>query len=78
MQDSEEYGGANQPEEIGGEKGAAEQLEQILAIGLPPLSRVAYRILATQQMRRTRFRTPFSQPIPAWTNLEDRRRSPPG
>jgi RNA polymerase sigma-70 factor (ECF subfamily) len=32
-------------EEIGGEEGTAEQLEQILASGLPPLYRRAYRIL---------------------------------
>ena len=45
MQNSEEYGGTNQPEEIGGEEGAAQQLKQILASGLPPLYRLAYRIL---------------------------------
>src|SRR5580692_7541516 len=32
-------------QEIGGEKGAAQQLEQILTNGLPPLYRRAYRIL---------------------------------
>ena len=36
MQNSEEYGGTNQSEEIGGEEGAAQQLKQILASGLPP------------------------------------------
>ena len=45
MQNGEEYGGTNQPEEIGGEEGAAQQLKQILASGLPPLYRMAYRIL---------------------------------
>ena len=45
MQNSKEYGVADQPEEIGGEEGAAQQLKQVLASGLPPLYRVAYRIL---------------------------------
>src|ERR1700722_8132874 len=39
------YGGTDEREEIGGEEGAAQQLEQILASGLPPLYRRAYRIL---------------------------------
>ena len=45
MQNSKEYGGTDQSEEIGGEEGAAQQFKQILASGLPPLYRVAYRIL---------------------------------
>lgn len=45
MQNSKEYGGTDQHEEIGGEQGAGQQLKQILASGLPPLYRVAYRIL---------------------------------
>ena len=45
MQKRDEYTAADGSEEIGGEKGAAEQLEQILACGLPPLYRRAYRIL---------------------------------
>ena len=44
MQNRKEFSG-KQPEEIGGEKGAAHQLEQILAGGMPPLYRMAYRIL---------------------------------
>src|ERR1700722_2746760 len=39
------YGGTDEREEIGGEEGAAQQLEQILASGLPSLYRRAYRIL---------------------------------
>jgi serine/threonine-protein kinase RsbW len=38
-------GRAGKLEEIGGEEGAAQQLEQILASGLPPLYRTTYRIL---------------------------------
>jgi len=45
MQNRNTYGGTNEREEIGGEEGAAQQLEQILASGLPPLYRRAYRIL---------------------------------
>ena len=46
MQDRNTYGGTDEREEIGGEEeGAAQQLEQILASGLPPLYRRAYRIL---------------------------------
>ena len=45
MQRRNTYGGTNESEEIGGEEGAAQQLEQILASGLPPLYRRAYRIL---------------------------------
>jgi RNA polymerase sigma-70 factor, ECF subfamily len=45
MQKRDEYARTDGSEEIGGEKGAAEQLEQILAGGLPPLYRRAYRIL---------------------------------
>jgi RNA polymerase sigma-70 factor (ECF subfamily) len=45
MQKRDEYTAADGSEEIGGEKGAAQQLEQILAGGLPPLYRRAYRIL---------------------------------
>lgn len=45
MQNRNPYGGTDGREEIGGEPGAAQQLEQILAGGLPPLYRRAYRIL---------------------------------
>ena len=45
MQNRNTYGGTDEREEIGGEEGAAQQLEQILASGLPPLYRRAYRIL---------------------------------
>jgi RNA polymerase sigma-70 factor, ECF subfamily len=45
MQSRNTYGGMDEREEIGGEEGRAQQLEQILASGLPPLYRRAYRIL---------------------------------
>src|SRR5258708_32430580 len=45
MQNRNTYGGMEEREEIGGEGGMAQQLEQILAGGLPPLYRRAYRIL---------------------------------
>jgi RNA polymerase sigma-70 factor, ECF subfamily len=45
MQDTITHGGAGQLEKIEGEEGAAQQLEHILACGLPPLYRRAYRIL---------------------------------
>jgi RNA polymerase sigma-70 factor (ECF subfamily) len=45
MQNRNTYGGMDEREEIGGEEGRAQQLEQILASGLPPLYRRAYRIL---------------------------------
>jgi RNA polymerase sigma-70 factor, ECF subfamily len=45
MQGTSTHGGAGELEQIGGEEGAAQQLEQILASGLPPLYRRAYRIL---------------------------------
>ena len=45
MQNRNTYGGMDEREEIGGEGGMAQQLEQILASGLPPLYRRAYRIL---------------------------------
>jgi RNA polymerase sigma-70 factor (ECF subfamily) len=45
MQKRDEYAATDGSEQIGGEKGAAQQLEQILAGGLPPLYRRAYRIL---------------------------------
>jgi RNA polymerase sigma-70 factor (ECF subfamily) len=45
MQNGKECSGTDQTEEIGGEERAAQQLKQILASGLPPLYRVAYRIL---------------------------------
>ena len=41
----DEYSATDGSEEIGGEKGPAQQLEQVLAGGLPPLYRRAYRIL---------------------------------
>ncbi len=43
MQNRNTYGGMDEREEIGGEGGMAQQLEQILASGLPPLYRRAYR-----------------------------------
>jgi RNA polymerase sigma-70 factor (ECF subfamily) len=45
MQKANAYGLNNEPNEIPREEGAAHQLEQILASGLPPLYRRAYRIL---------------------------------
>jgi RNA polymerase sigma-70 factor, ECF subfamily len=46
MQSGDEYAVTDGSEKIGGEEGAAaEQLKQLLAGGLPPLYRVAYRIL---------------------------------
>jgi RNA polymerase sigma factor (sigma-70 family) len=45
MQSRHTDGGTDEREEIGGEEGAAQQLEQILACGLPLLYRRAYRIL---------------------------------
>jgi len=45
MQNTNTYGGTKEPEEIGGEEGRAQRLEQILASGLPLLYRRAYRVL---------------------------------
>jgi RNA polymerase sigma-70 factor, ECF subfamily len=45
MQNRNTYGGIDEREEIGGEGGMAQQLEEILASGLSPLYRRAYRIL---------------------------------
>jgi RNA polymerase sigma-70 factor, ECF subfamily len=45
MQNRNTYSGMDEREEIGGDWGMAQQLEQILASGLPPLYRRAYRIL---------------------------------
>jgi RNA polymerase sigma-70 factor, ECF subfamily len=45
MQNRNTYDGTNERERIGCEDGAAQQLEQILASGLRPLYRSAYRIL---------------------------------
>ena len=45
MQNRNTYGGMDERERIGSEEGAAQQLEQILASGLHPLYRSAYRIL---------------------------------
>jgi RNA polymerase sigma-70 factor, ECF subfamily len=45
MQNGGEYAVMDGSEKIGDEEGAAEQLKQLLASGLPPLYRVAYRIL---------------------------------
>jgi len=39
------YDVTDEREAVGGEEGAAQQLNQILASGLPPLYRKAYRIL---------------------------------
>jgi len=46
MQNKNEYSGGKQPQEIGGDEGAAQQLKQMLARGLPPLYSMASRILA--------------------------------
>jgi hypothetical protein len=46
MQDTNPYLASEECEEIPNEAKAAQQLEQILASGLPPLYRRAYRILA--------------------------------
>ena len=45
MQKANAYGRNNEPDEILSKEGAAQQLEQILASGLPSLYRRAYRIL---------------------------------
>lgn len=45
MQNRNIWAERNERDEFEGEKGAAQQLEQILAGGLPPLYRMAYRIL---------------------------------
>ena len=45
MHNRNTFGRKDEREEIGGEGGMAQQLEQILASGLPPLYRRAYRIL---------------------------------
>jgi len=45
MQKANAYGRNDEPDEIPSEEGAAQQLEQILASGLPSLYRRAYRIL---------------------------------
>jgi len=45
MQNRNTRDGIDEQQDIGGEKGAAQQLEQILAGGLPTLYRRAYRIL---------------------------------
>ena len=45
MQKPNAYGRNGEPDEIPSEEGAAQQLEQILASGLPSLYRRAYRIL---------------------------------
>jgi RNA polymerase sigma-70 factor (ECF subfamily) len=45
MQNRNIRDGIDEQQDIGGEKGAAQQLEQILTGGLPPLYRRAYRIL---------------------------------
>jgi RNA polymerase sigma-70 factor (ECF subfamily) len=45
MQNANAYGRNDEPDEIPNEEGAAQQLEQILANGLPSLYRRAYRIL---------------------------------
>jgi RNA polymerase sigma-70 factor (ECF subfamily) len=45
MQKANAYGRNDEPDELPSEKGAAQQLEQVLASGLPSLYRRAYRIL---------------------------------
>ena len=45
MQNGNEYAVTDGPQNFGGEEGAVEQLKQLLAGGLPPLYRRAYRIL---------------------------------
>jgi RNA polymerase sigma-70 factor (ECF subfamily) len=45
MQNRNTRDGIDEQQDIGGEKGAAQQLEQIITGGLPPLYRRAYRIL---------------------------------
>jgi RNA polymerase sigma-70 factor (ECF subfamily) len=47
MQETNAYGRNDKPDEIPSEEGAAQKLEQILASGLPPLYRRAYRILGS-------------------------------
>jgi len=72
------YDVTDEPEAVGGEEGAAQQLNQILASGLPHCTEghtASWVILPTQK---TRFRMPFSLPIPTWTSSEDRHRSPLG
>jgi hypothetical protein len=50
MQNRNTRDGIDEQQDIGGEKGAAQQLEQILTGGLPPLYRRAYRILEMCQL----------------------------
>jgi RNA polymerase sigma-70 factor (ECF subfamily) len=45
MQNTNAYVGTDEPDEIPNKAGAAQQLEQILASGLPPLYRRAYSLL---------------------------------
>ncbi len=75
MQNTNVYVASEEREEIANEGKAAQQLEQILASGLPPLYRRAYRILGMQLTQRMRFRMLFSLPIPICTSSEGSHRS---
>lgn len=51
MQNTNAYVATEEHDEIPNEGNAAQQLEQILAGGLPPLYRRAYRILGNTQVQ---------------------------
>ena len=64
-------------EAVGGEEGAAQQLNQILASGLPPLYRRAYRILGNTADAEDAVQDALLA-IPIWTSSEDSHKSPLG
>ena len=71
MQNGEEYGGTNQAGKIGGEEGAgAEQVKQLLASGLPPPYRRAYRILGNAADAEDALRDAL---LAAYTHLDQSR-----
>jgi hypothetical protein len=78
MPNRKEYGRTDQPEEIGGEEGAAQQLKPILASGLPPLYRIAYRTLGNSAGAEDALQDALLAAYTHWTNSGDRHRSPPG
>jgi hypothetical protein len=75
MQDTSTHE-AGELEEIGGEEGAAQQLEQILASGPPPLYRRAYRILGNTADAEDAVQVRQPQPVSAAERLADHRLIP--
>ena len=75
MQNTNAYVASEEREEIANEGKAAQQLEQILASGLPPLYRRAYRILGNAADAEDAVQVLFSLPIPTCTSSEGRHRS---